>query len=309
MKKAIISGPTGAIGMALIRKLLQEEVQILAVVHRGSSRIRRMPKHPKLQIVEADLNEYSNLVFPDSDWDVFFHFAWGGTFGAARNDLYCQVDNIRYTLDAVNLAHRSGCKTFIGAGSQAEYGRYEGVLKADTPAKPENGYGMAKLCAGQMSRQLCEVLGIKHIWTRILSVYGPYDGENTMISSAICSMLKGQPTHFTKGEQLWDYLYSGDAAEIFYRLSEYGKSGKTYVLGSGKAQPLRGYIESIAERIGCQRELGIGDIAYGEKQVMHLEADIVPLEMDLGYIPQTGFETGIAETIDSYQRLYLTDKA
>ena len=55
-------------------------------------------------------------------------------------------------MDAVNLAHRLGCEFFIGAGSQAEYGRVEGKLNAQVPTNPENGYGMAKLCAGQMSR-------------------------------------------------------------------------------------------------------------------------------------------------------------
>ena len=49
-----------------------------------------------------------------------------------------------------------GCYKFIGAGSQAEYGRVEGKLTALTLTFPENGYGIAKLCAGQMSRILCE---------------------------------------------------------------------------------------------------------------------------------------------------------
>ena len=57
------------------------------------------------------------------------------------------------------------------------------------PTRPENGYGMAKLCAGQMSRLECERLGLDHVWPRVLSVYGPYDGPSTMISSAIRTLL------------------------------------------------------------------------------------------------------------------------
>lgn len=300
MKKAIITGPTGAIGMALISKLLLQGVEVLAIAHRGSQRADRIPKHPGLQLIEADLADLANITLPERDWNVFYHLAWDGTYGDARNNPECQVDNIRYTIDAVRLAHRSGCSTFIGAGSQAEYGRYEGVLKADTPTHPENGYGMAKLCAGQMSRQLCEQLGLNHIWTRILSVYGPYDGENTMISSAIRGFMEGRPTHFTKGEQLWDYLYSGDAAEVMYLLGLSGKSGKTYVLGSGKARPLREYIEIVAQKLGVTIDLGIGDIPYAEKQVMHLEADTEPMKEDLGYVPQTTFDEGIEATINSF---------
>lgn len=300
MKKAIITGPTGAIGMALIDKLLREDVNVLAIVHRGSKRTRYIPKHPKLQLLEADLEDFANITLPEQDWEVFYHLAWGGTYGDARNDLECQIDNIRYTLDAVRLAHRSGCRTFIGAGSQAEYGRYEGVLRADTPTHPENGYGMAKLCAGQMSRQLCGQLGIRHIWTRILSVYGPYDGEKTMISSAIRDIMGGRQTHFTKGEQLWDYLYSGDAAEILYLLGLNGKADRTYMIGSGTARPLREYIETLAKKMGVAANLGIGDVPYVDKQVMHLEADIEPLKEDLGYVPKTTFDEGIKETIKYY---------
>lgn len=79
---------------------------------------------------------------------------------------------------------------FVGAGSQAEYGRVNHALTPDTPCFPENGYGMAKLCAGQMSRVECEKLGLVHIWPRILSVYGPYDGKNAMITTP-CSRPAG----------------------------------------------------------------------------------------------------------------------
>ena len=114
------------------------------------------------------------------------------------------------------------CKTFIGAGSQAEYGRYEGKLDADVPTFPENGYGMAKLCAGQMTRVQCEKYGISHIWTRILSVYGPYDGMNTMVMSLISHLLERKAFPCTKGEQVWDYLYSKNAAKMMYLLGEKG---------------------------------------------------------------------------------------
>ena len=96
-----------------------------------------------------------------------------GTTGAARNDMPLQTRNIASALQAAELAAKLGCNTFVGAGSQAEYGRTEQLLSPETPVFPENGYGMAKLCAGQMSRIRCQELGIKHVWVRILSVYGP----------------------------------------------------------------------------------------------------------------------------------------
>ena len=102
---------------------------------------------------------------------------------------------------AVDAAAEMRCSVFIGAGSQAEYGRFEGKLNANVPTFPENGYGIAKLCAGQMTRIRCNQKGIKHIWTRILSVYGPYDGSGTMVMSTIEKLLSGARAPCTKGNR------------------------------------------------------------------------------------------------------------
>ena len=198
----------------------------------------------------------------------------------------------------MEVAALLGCKKFIGAGSQAEYGRYEGKLNADVPAFPENGYGIAKLCAGQMSRIRCRQLGIQHIWTRVLSVYGPYDGENTMVISMIRRMLQGERPICTKGEQIWDYIYSRDAAKAFYLLGESGQDGKVYCIGSGQGIPLKEYISTIRKQIDESLEIGFGEVPYSDKQVMYLCADIRELQKDTGFGPEYSFEEGIRETIE-----------
>ncbi len=309
MKNIVISGPTGAIGMALIEKCIEEKAHVLAICHKGSGRIKYIPDSPYVEVIEADLSEYGNMFIenvPGETYDVFYHFAWNGTVGDARNDMRMQTDNIAYTMDAVELAGRLGCHTFIGAGSQAEYGRKEGKLTPDTSTDPENGYGMAKLCAGQMSRVVCRQKNIKHIWTRILSVYGPYDGMGSMVMSAVYKIWNEEPTAFTPGRQMWDYLYSKDAAEIFYALGTKGRAGSVYCVGSGQARELQSYIKDIyrvvkeyqggqaaEEDRELENVLGIGLIPYGDKQVMHLCADTTLLEEHIGKIAHTDFDNGI----------------
>lgn len=302
--RVVISGPTGAIGMALIKRCIRGKISVLAICHKGSERIPNIPQSPYIRVLEAELSELSSIDLRIKErYDVFYHLAWEGTTGEARDDMHLQNQNVRYALDAVELAHRLGCKTFIGAGSQAEYGRVEGQLSPETPVHPENGYGMAKLCAGQMSRVICERLQIKHIWVRILSVYGPYDGAASMVSSTIRTLLAGEHASFTPGEQRWDYLYSEDAARALCLLAENGISGRTYVLGSGRARPLKEYIMEIYRAVGEVNSkagsIGIGDLSYGEKQVMHLEADLGQLVQDTGFKPQVSFEKGIRETLKS----------
>ena len=306
-KRIIITGPTGAIGMALIKRCIEEKVYTVAVCHKGSVRIAQIPQNRYVHVVEADLADLGRLDKKELGFaetenaDIFYHFAWEGTTGTSRNDMTLQIKNIQYTIDAVKLAVRLGCDTFIGAGSQAEYGRVEGVLTAETPTFPENGYGMAKLCAGQMSRQLCETLGMRHIWTRILSVYGPYDGQGSMVMSAIRKLMGGERAGFTRGEQMWDYLYSEDAAAAMFLLGKKGIHGRIYVLGSGQVKPLKDYIlkiqNAVEKQTGFAGELGFGDIPYGERQVMYLGADITALMRDTGFEPQVSFEAGIERTV------------
>lgn len=298
--KVVITGPTGAIGIALIKECIQNQIQVLAICHKGSMRIERLPKSPLLQVLQLDLQDYQTYEPTGSqrDFDVFYHFAWHGTIGDVRNDMSVQHANIGYALDAVRLARKFGCHRFVGAGSQAEYGRVEGKLNASTPTFPENGYGIAKLCAGQMTRILCEQLDIKHIWMRILSVYGPYDGEMTMITSTIRKLLAKEIPQFTKGEQQWDYLYSADAARAMRLLGEKGKSGKIYCIGSGEARPLAEYIMMMRDAVDTEAELALGAVPYSEKQVMYLCADIEELKQDTGFVPETSFEEGIKQTVE-----------
>lgn len=302
--KVIITGPTGAVGTALIHKCISREIKVLALCRRNSPNLSKIPRSRYVDILEADLSELSDLPQMPERFDVFYHFGWAGTTGPGRNNMELQLSNIAHTLDAVKLAQRLGCHTFIGAGSQAEYGRFPGKLKPDTPAFPETGYGMAKLCAGQMSRKECQRLDMKHIWVRLLSVYGPSGNPDGMVPGVLAKLLSGESAQFTPAQQIWDFLYSEDAAEALYRLgvSDGQTGGKVYVLGSGSERPLKEYIEILAReagrRTGRPARVEIGALPYPEGQVMYLGADISGLMKDTGFVPQVSFEEGIRRMIE-----------
>lgn len=297
--RAIITGATGAIGTALVNEFVKNGVETLVFVREGG-RNRSIPLSPLVTKITCPLERLKDIRNETGkSYDVFYHFAWANTFGEGRNDADAQVKNIEYALNAVETAKRFGCHTFIGAGSQAEYGRAEGALTPDTPTFPENGYGIAKLAAGFLTRLRAEQLGLKHIWVRVLSVYGPNDGAQTMVTSTIAKLRNGEKAQFTRGEQLWDYLYSADAAEAFRLLGEKGTDGKTYVLGSGQSRPLYEYIQIIGKCLNAENLLEFGKIPYSSKQVMCLCADISELTKDTGWKPRFSFEEGVSELLAS----------
>ncbi len=298
MKKSIITGPTGAVGVSLIQELIANGIEVTAVCRPNSKRLSSIPKDPLVKTVECGIENLLQLGDELSkDYDTFYHFAWDGTYGDTRQDMYRQAKNILYTLDAVQLAKKLGCGVFVGAGSQSEFGHVTGVLHPDMPCNPDNGYGIAKLDAGRMSRIACKKLGIRHEWCRIVSLYGPFDGAHTMVMSGIYKMLAGERPQYTPGDQVWDYIYSKDAARAFRLVAERGKDGAVYCFGTGKTRRLRDYINAIRDAIDPSLEIGIGELPYYPNQVMHLEADISNLTADTGFVPRYSFEEGIRETI------------
>lgn len=323
VNRAVISGATGTIGIALINECIEQNTEVIVLANPASKRLDRIPKSELVRVIFCGLMELkseeafakitgvndiglSGCKENEKDGgfaDVFFHLAWAGTFGDDRNNMELQIKNVEYALDAVRLAKSLGCHTFVGAGSQAEYGRVSGVLKADTPCNPENGYGIYKLKASEETRKLCNELGLNHVWPRVLSIYGPFDGPRTMIMSTIASLLKGESPALTKGEQLWDFLYSADAAKAFMAMAQSGVNGKIYPVGSGVAKPLREYVETLRDEIDPDITLGFGKVPYSDKQVMHLEADISALTADTGFVPQTSFKEGVCKTIE-WVKLY-----
>ncbi len=305
-RRTVITGAAGMIGVALARQCAAAGEEVLAICHRGSSRNEVLRELRGVEVLEADLGEYAMMAGKrwEKRYDTFYHLAWAGTTGQARNDMLLQTDNIRYTLDAVELAERMGCGVFIGAGSQAEYGRHRGPLRPETPVFPETGYGMAKLCAGQMSRLGCVKRGMRHIWARVLSVYGPWGGQD-MITRTLHKLLRGEHVRFTAGEQIWDYLYSEDAAYALRLMAEKGVSGKIYVLGGGDARPLKEYLD-LLYCVACEEmagkgyrvgTMGLGELPYGEGQLMYLAGDITELRRDTGFETRVSFREGVRKLL------------
>jgi len=300
MNRVVITGPTGCIGVALSRRLLANGCEVYAVCRPNSPNIKLLPSHSSIHVVESDIKDLSLLESRiGRGFDAFYHLAWSGTFGADRNDAQRQLDNVRYTLDAVKLAKDIGCRMFIGAGSQAEYGHFIRPADGNLAAKPFTFYGAAKLSAGQMSRVYAQQLGITHAWARIFSVYGPGDEKNTLVQFLIRELLAGRSPALTAGDQTWDYLYSDDAAKALAAISRNGKDGAVYNLGSGERRSLKEYIAIIRDIVNPEIALKLGKRPYSPNQVMFLSADIKELTADTGFLPDTSFEVGIKKTLDA----------
>lgn len=302
IKKVVMTGGTSGIGIALVNYLLKNNIEVWILRRRKTDRIMELPRNDLLHVVYCSLEELHDYIPKRSDYDVFFHLGWANTAKELRNDITAHMKNVEYSCAAVELAKRCGCHTFIGVGSQAEYGRHNEPLKPDTLCRPENAYGVAKLSACHATRLLCDGKGIRHIWLRVLSGYGLYDGPYSVLISTILKGLSGEQLQFSEGKQIWDFIHFDDIATALFLLAKRGKNNSVYVVGSGKKIMLKDYLRVVCEKLGRLDDMELGIIPYSTNAIMHLEADISDLVADTGWKPYVSFEDGIESIILFYKK-------
>ena len=300
-----MTGGTGVTGVALVRYLLSIGIEVVAIVRPGSFREKYLPDDSGLTLVYAKLQELRNAILQIKEKtpiDVFFHLAWEGSTIAnkqdSRDDMMLQSRNIVYTIDAVEVCHAIGCPVFLMTGSQAEYGTCNELINESITSFPVNGYGNAKLCAENMTRIMCAKYGIKHICARLFSIYGPYDGTNSLINTSILELLNGKRPKYTKGTQMWNYLYSFDAAKALYLLAERGKDGEIYNVAGMENKPLKYFIEVVHKVVNKDIPVVLGEKDIPIKDLRGMMADVSKLIKTVGDFEEYTFEDGIKRIRD-----------
>lgn len=301
--RALVTGATGFVGSYLVEALVQggEEVAVLCRPESDLWRIEHLL--PRLTLIHGDFMEAERAEDELKAFapDTVFHLAWYGVGGRHRDEDAHIDKNLLGSVGLLRLAARLGVKTFVGLGSQAEYGPQMGALNESAPTEPTNAYGVAKLCAYHIGRRLASAAGMRFVWLRLFSSYGPKDNPDWLLPYVVRTLARGERPALTAGEQRWDYIYVADAAEAIYKaaLSE-GAEG-AYNLGSGEARPLRAVVEQVRDLIDPSLPLGFGERPYAPDQVMHLEADISRLSAATGWRPRTPLAEGLRRTVEWFR--------
>ena len=303
MTRVLLTGATGFVGSHVLRRLLKNEQVEVAVVLRPRSDLWRIQDAMNgVRRLVADLDDAAThqRALDDFGPDVVIHLAWDGV-GNRFHDDERQARNIERTLGLLRTAHRAGARTFVGLGSQAEYGPCQGPVAEDYPTRPASLYGAAKLSTCRVAQRVCDLGGTRFAWLRLFSAYGPRDAPGCMVPYVIGALLRRERPRLTEGRQLWDYLYVGDAAEAICLVAQTPGASGIFNLGSGSVEPVRGVVERIRDQIDPSLPLEFGAVPYRPGQVMHLHSRIEKLRQATGWSPQVRLEEGIRRTVAWYR--------
>ena len=298
MKKAIVTGANGFVGSSVCRELSERGVTVIAVIRNKLSDIESIKGLPGLVIVYCDLAEIKSLskLIPDRDVDAFFHFAWTGSAGSLRGDECVQINNIRYTCDAVRVCADIGCRRFILAASIMEY-EIEAVMKTESTPGINTLYCSAKTAADYMAKTIAGSLGIDYIRAVISNIYGPGERSPRLINTSLRKLLRGEHCAFSAGEQIYDFIYITDAAKSFVLIGDLGKSNRTYYIGSQRPRKLKEFLIEMRDCIDPKTEIGLGELPFDGVSLSYKEFDINAVKNDTGFEPEVSFSEGIAKTI------------
>ena len=108
MKKIIVTGANGFIGSSLIKKMLANNVEVVAVdiTFAGD----RLPVSNLITKVESGVEAALAEKIPAGEYDAFYHLAWKGVNGAEKADPSVQIANIQMAVDCANICKQYSVK-------------------------------------------------------------------------------------------------------------------------------------------------------------------------------------------------------
>lgn len=286
--RIVITGATGFLGTALCKELTGNGHEVTAVVRPESAGKTGLLKANK--VIQLPLEQMEDLT---GEYDVFFHLAWNGSGGDARDDYGMQLKNLLYMEKALRAANACGCSKFIGAGSQAEYGMVHGKAKEkEAVPSPFMMYGAAKLACLHMGQVLAGQLGITFVWPRIYSVYGPRENDPTLLGYVARALRAGDIPELGPCENMWDFMYITDFTRAMRILAEHPEAEGIYHVASGEQRKLREFVEKTRDAIKPGAALKFGARKTDVKRTCWLEPDVSRIQ-GLGFKCGMAFVEGI----------------
>lgn len=299
-KNIIVTGANGFIGSHIVSYLSKVGMNPILLVRKNSN-LSRISYKNRSRLVRTNniLDNETISKLKSLKPSSLIHCAWNGVLSKDRNKRI-QFNNLKFSINTVELASRLNCKDWTGLGSHAEYGMINKKINERSKCSPTTLYGKTKLKTGNKCLSLCKNLSINGKWVRIFDTYGPNDNESWLIPYLIKCFLNEKTPHLTSCEQIWDFLHIYDAVKAIILLHNSEKIG-IYNLGSNKPRPLKEYVSIIRKNFKKNINPKFGIKSYRPDQVEYLYPDISKITSELKWKPIISFNEGIKRLINKKQ--------
>lgn len=302
LSNVIVTGGTGFIGKWMIKELLNNNINVFAIVRNPDDIPKTIISNDKLTLIVADVKYCKQDDFPKIKYDAFYHLAWAGVSSQEKNNITVQLDNVAMSVKALDLCNALKCGKFIAAGTVAEYVFSKDVMDVEQKQTPNDLYGAAKTSTHYFLEVRARQLNQGLIWAVLPSTFGEHRKDNNIITYTIRTLLAKKKPCYGDLNQMWDFLYVSEVVRALRLLGEYGHVNSTYAIGSGVYKPLREYIISIRDLIDKSLPIGIGERKEMNAKTFSSCVSILKLTRDTGFYPKISFEEGVKRTIQYWKK-------
>jgi len=303
MKKAVVTGANGFIGKNLVKCLVSRGVYVTAVVRNENSDIGGLSGLNNVNVLYCDSREINSLPekTADRNFDAFYHLAWDGNSGPARQNYTMQMDNVVCAANAFKTSELLKCDKFLCSGTITEKVAAD-ILKFPEISAPNMIYGIAKNTAHYICEFLSRKSAVKFVWCRLSNIYGPGNKTGNIASYTLEQLMAGRTPEFSSAMQPFDLMYIDDCVSALYHIGTCDTSKKEIFVGSGRPGLLKDYLLQIWKMTGGKVPIGIGKKPDDGITYDAAWFDIADLTKETGFVPPTDFEEGILKTIESMKK-------
>jgi len=171
---------------------------------------------PDAEFYQYDICRRNSMVKITKGCDVIFHAAATAYEGLSPFSPHLIVENIvTGSASLFSAAIANNVKRIIFCSSMARYGTNEVPFKESLEPRPQDPYGIAKLAAENILRNLCEIHEIEYVIAVPHNIIGPrqkYDDPYRNVASIMINlMLQGrQPIIYGDGSQMRCFSFVED---------------------------------------------------------------------------------------------------
>lgn len=253
MANVLITGGTGFLGSALVRRLARAGDRVLLLTRRDSDLRRIAMVKDRVTLLPCELGDVSTWEPAVQRFapERVFHLAWYAEPGKYLTHTERNLEHLGLGAIFVERVLRLRPRHFVVTGTCFEYDTAAGYLREDvTPESPTYVYSACKLALKTVALQLARDAGAPLVWARIFYLYGPYEDPRRLVPMIANALRRGEPILLrSHGRQIRDYLHVEDVASGLDAAAGLGRPGVVNI-GSGVPVSVRGLASGIAEVLG-----------------------------------------------------------
>jgi nucleoside-diphosphate-sugar epimerase len=305
--RVLVTGATGFIGSHLVRRLVDEGVEVHALTSVVSSvyPVRLAPLRHRITLHGGNLCDRSAMdsVVAEAKPTHIFHLGGYTHVGKSWQRVdECIQTNVQGTVNLLNALEGSGWQRFVNLGTSEIYGNVKVPFKEDAVVNPISPYSVSKYAGERFCRMFHEGRGWPIVMVRPFNAYGPAQTPDRVIPEIIGRALRGDELRMTMAGQTREFNYVVDLVEgIVSAGTVEGIDGQLFNLGCGEEISMRNLATEILNLLDNPIEPLFGALPERPTEIPRMFCDNTRAREVLGWTPRHTLQEGLQKTIAWYR--------